>query len=145
MFFNRSQTRRINSRDADCYNRSGNCLYVLNKQVRYTHSYCVLYFELCINIRNSTDNNKVVLHKYLGRTGIKPIEPITPNLILRWSYILSAVQIHTITSFRFYREHSHPIGQALYYGILSRTISILYDLEIKLLLFYCQFQCKKRT
>ena len=39
-----------------------------------------------------------------NRADLIPIPPIAPNWASRWSYILSAIQVHTTTHCRFYRE-----------------------------------------
>jgi hypothetical protein len=40
--------------------------------------------------------------------GLKPIGTIPPNWTPRWSYMLSAVQIHTTTHYMFYIEQLDP-------------------------------------
>jgi hypothetical protein len=47
------------------------------------------------------------------RVGLKPILPIAPNWAPRWSYILSAVQVHTTTHRRFNREQLGPLQSDL--------------------------------
>ena len=42
------------------------------------------------------------------RVGLKSIRPFAPILTLRWSYLLSNVQLHTTTHCRFYREQLDP-------------------------------------
>ena len=39
-----------------------------------------------------------------SRADLKPIPSIVPNWASRWSYIFSAIQVHTTTHCRFYRE-----------------------------------------
>jgi hypothetical protein len=75
----------------------------------------------------------------LFRAGLKPIEPIAYNWAPCRSYLLHAVQVHTTTRCRFYREQLGPtppipgpgaidITRYLYYMQTNRIINFTLSL-----------------
>ena len=62
-------------------------------------------FQLTTN-QCVVNGEKQVIHNI--RVGLKSIKPFAPILTLRWSYLLSNVQLHTTTHCSFNREQLDP-------------------------------------
>jgi hypothetical protein len=64
------------------------------------------FLFLNVNLTKSHQSSRDNCHRHtMGFTIREPIGQIAPNWAPNWSYLLSAVQVHTTTHCRFYREH----------------------------------------
>ena len=82
------------------------CILFLSTYLLFTFYFvCTVSKTDClIKYVNTTLRCENLLILLSAKTGLKPIGPIALNWSQRWSYLLSAVQVHTTAHCRCYRE-----------------------------------------